>query len=115
MKYKMTAITVTRLRLDFQPAENLDEETICRYEEKLRHNRQLDPVIVRFDGTNYWLQDGFHRVEAAKRLGRKRLRAEIIPGSLADMETEWQQHMAQLKKELAAEATQRKLQKTRQF
>ncbi len=38
------------------------------------------PVVVYHDGTDYWLGDGFHRVEAARKLGRKSIDAEVLEG-----------------------------------
>jgi len=81
---------LSELRLDFQPPENLLEDEVSRYVEKLRSGQSFPPVYVRFDGVNYFLQDGFHRVEAAKREGVEELAAEIAPGTLADIEAEFQ-------------------------
>ena len=37
-----------------------------------------------FDGTDYWLADGFHRVGAARKIGRETIEAEIKDGSARD-------------------------------
>jgi ParB-like chromosome segregation protein Spo0J len=42
------------------------------------------PVTVWFYGTDYWLSDGFHRVAAATRVGKKSIAATIVRGSLED-------------------------------
>lgn len=55
---------------------------------ELQHGRELDPIYVRFDGAHYRCQDGFHRLEATKRLGRKKIKVEVSSGTLADMEVE---------------------------
>jgi hypothetical protein len=39
---------------------------------------------VYFDGTDYWLADGFHRVLAAKRIGRKNIEADVKGGTRED-------------------------------
>lgn len=90
------------LRLDFQPPENLIEETVREYVDALKAGRQLSPVRVRFDGENYFLQDGFHRLEAVRRLGLKIIDAEISPGGLPQMQTEWDDYLVELKRSLAA-------------
>jgi uncharacterized ParB-like nuclease family protein len=42
------------------------------------------PVTVFFDGTEYWLADGFHRLLAARRAGRKHIAADVKQGSRED-------------------------------
>ena len=42
------------------------------------------PVIVFHDGADYWLADGFHRVEAARKIDRKEIEAEIRDGTARD-------------------------------
>jgi hypothetical protein len=59
------------------------------------------PVVVCYDGKDYLLKDGFHRVEAAVILGRKTILAEIIPGTRAEMHAEWRRYLAELKASLA--------------
>ena len=56
--------------------------------------------MVRFDGVSYFLQDGYHRVQAALRCGMAGLDAEILPGTLQDMEAEFRQALDALKSEL---------------
>jgi uncharacterized ParB-like nuclease family protein len=58
-------------------------------------------VVVYYDGTHYYLFDGFHRVAAAIEVGRRRLQAEVVLGTLADMEVEWRRRMQQFLRGLA--------------
>jgi hypothetical protein len=99
----MRHLPVGKIRLDFQPAENLIEETVQTYVYQLRSGGRFQPLRARFDGTNYFLEDGFHRLEAAKRMGRKRVEVQIRPGTLAQMETKWrngmQRFLARLREE----------------
>jgi hypothetical protein len=41
-------------------------------------------LVVVFDGTDYWLADGFHRAEAAQRAGRATVPCDVRPGSRRD-------------------------------
>lgn len=77
---KFAKVRTSALRLDFQSRENLDEESVHRYAQTLRNGESLPAIYVRFDGTSYFLQDGFHRVEAARReeLWRFRLRSRPV-------------------------------------
>ena len=111
MKPRKTFLFLDMLRLDFQPPDNLDEDTVQQYLERLRRGEKLQPIRVRFDGEHYWVEDGFHRVEAARRHGLKKIEAGVLPGTLASMEAEFQQHLIELKKSLAEEAAQRERQR----
>jgi ParB-like chromosome segregation protein Spo0J len=88
MTLQIKRIPLSNIMLNFQPSEVLDEEKVLEYVNMLRHRKALPVIQVRFDGVNYFLQDGFHRVEAAKRCGLKTLKAEITPGTLEDMHKE---------------------------
>jgi ParB-like chromosome segregation protein Spo0J len=50
----------------------------------------LGPIVatmsddVFFDGTTYWLDDGFHRVDAAKQAGLATLACDVRSGTLSD-------------------------------
>ena len=72
--------------------------------ERLRCGEKLPPVTVCFDGSDYWLRDGFHRVEAARQVGLGNIEAEIIPGTLDEMEQEWKKMLREALKRLAREA-----------
>jgi hypothetical protein len=99
----LVKIRTSELRLDFQPPEVLSEATVIGYIEMLRDGQALPPVCVRFDGLNYFLQDGFHRVEAAKREGIQEVEAEITPGTLAQMESEFHDGLKAALAQLAEE------------
>ena len=80
-----STIRLDALRLDggTQSRDGLDEETVKEYAATMKENGTYEwPAIkVVFDGQNYWLVDGFHRIEAAKRANRSYFWAEIIQGT----------------------------------
>src|SRR4051812_19507314 len=45
---------------------------------------KIPPVVVFYDGENYILADGFHRVAAARQIGWKDIPAEVRSGTQAD-------------------------------
>ena len=62
----------------------LCEETVQEYVDAMAAGAKFPPVIVFHDGTNYWLADGFHRLEAWKRNGVETVKAEVKEGSRID-------------------------------
>jgi hypothetical protein len=67
-----------------QPRTGLDLKTVADYAEEIKTGAKFPPVILFFDGSHYWLADGFHRVAAAKFAGKQRIQAEIKQGTLRD-------------------------------
>jgi hypothetical protein len=100
---------IARLRTDFQRDECLIEDTVFKYRSDLICGRPIEPVEIRFDGAEYWLEDGFHRVAAHRQHGRKTIAANVTfrraseAGTLADMQAEWDVGLQKLKAELSAE------------
>jgi hypothetical protein len=49
----------------------LNEETVEEYRSYMAENGwgDFDPVVVYYDGAAYWLADGFHRIEAYRKVG----------------------------------------------
>jgi uncharacterized ParB-like nuclease family protein len=82
----LTTLKISNINFAFQPEKCLEAVVVQQYADDLRHNRPVRPVTVYHDGTTYFLFDGFHRVAAAKELGRATIEAEIRPGGLPDME-----------------------------
>jgi uncharacterized ParB-like nuclease family protein len=67
-----------------QVRAHLCEETVQEYVEAMAAGAKFPPVIVFHDGTNYWLADGFHRLEAWKRNGVENVKAEVKEGTRID-------------------------------
>lgn len=57
---------------------------IEEYAEAMREGAVFPPVLVVFDGTDYWLADGFHRVLAAEMASVDALDAEVRQGTRRD-------------------------------
>jgi len=94
---KVTVLKISDIRLDFQPPENLIEEKVREYVERRRRGESFAPIRVRFDGTNYFCEDGFHRLEAARRMGFATIKTEVRPGTLAEMEDKFAKYLKRLK------------------
>lgn len=79
-------IELSKVRIDgeLQPRAELNQDTIAEYAEAYKSGANLPPVTLFFDGSSYWLADGFHRYNAARDAGRTTIYEEIIPGTLRD-------------------------------
>ncbi len=56
------------------------------YEDAMREGVVFPPIVVFFDGDQYHLADGFHRVSAAVHLGLTTISADMREGSKRDAE-----------------------------
>ena len=61
-----------------------DPSLIRQYAALMAAETKFPPLSVWFDGTHYWLTDGFHRLAAAEQCGFKYVTACIHNGSLED-------------------------------
>lgn len=83
---ELKVIAVADLRGDgeTQTRASLRPSTITEYAERLRDGEVPPPVDAFFDGSVYWLADGFHRREAHKREGKLVISARVHDGSRHD-------------------------------
>ena len=65
---------------DLQTRAALNEETVSDYAEAMDRGDNFPPVTVFTNGAEYYLADGFHRVEALRRIGKKSVMAELQNG-----------------------------------
>ena len=66
------------------PRENLNKEKLAEYGRVLLSGLDLEPLSVIFDGSVYWLADGFHRHEVYRKANRTHIPAEIRQGTRRD-------------------------------
>lgn len=67
-----------------QPRARLSDEVVHEYAELLQGGVKLPPVVVYYDGTDYWLADGFHRALAGQAIDRTKISAEVRQGTQRD-------------------------------
>lgn len=67
-----------------QPREYLNELVLSEYAESMTGGTVFPPVVIFFDGSHYWLADGFHRFFAAKKCGTRDLVADVQQGTRRD-------------------------------
>lgn|GEM_PF-1824176 len=80
-------ISVIRVDGGTQPRAMLDFEAIEDYAEAMGAGIKFPPVTVFYDGDNYWLADGFHRLKAAYAAGFDSILCDVHQGTLE--EAQW--------------------------
>lgn len=80
------SLLITKIRLDggTQPRAALDFGAIEDYSEAMGGGAKFPAVTVFYDGTDYWLADGFHRVKAAFAAGFDTIECDLRQGTLED-------------------------------
>lgn len=76
-------IPIDQIRTDggTQSRAAINEATVAEYAEAMADpNTVFPPLTVYFDGRDYWLADGFHRLEAGRRIGRVEMPADVRQG-----------------------------------
>ena len=83
---KTQSIKIETIRLDSgtQSRAWTNEEAIADYADRMIEGDKFPPVDIFFDGNEYHLADGFHRVLAACRCEFKDILANIHKGSVQD-------------------------------
>jgi ParB-like chromosome segregation protein Spo0J len=86
MSAKVKKLAIVNIRNDggTQPRDSLAGETIKEYRDAMEDGAVFPPVIVFYDGSTYWLADGYHRMEALCELGREHIQAEVHQGTQRD-------------------------------
>jgi hypothetical protein len=59
-------------------------ETVDDYANDMLDGAAFPPIIVFFDGNDYWLADGFHRAQAARKIDREAVLADVREGTARD-------------------------------
>ncbi|WP_269522879.1 ParB/RepB/Spo0J family partition protein [Coraliomargarita parva] len=61
-----------------------NDDAINSYADSMMEGAVFPPVVTYYDGTKYWLADGFHRYLAAQRNEFDSIASEVHPGSRTD-------------------------------
>ncbi len=78
------AITTIRTDGGTQPRATYHFGHADAYAEDMEAGAVFPPVVVFYDGADYWLADGFHRVLAATKIGRTDIDADVRQGTQQD-------------------------------
>lgn len=80
----MKKIKLSEIRIDggTQAREALNQDVVKEYAEHMREGAEFPAITVFFDGSAYWLADGFHRYFAAKSNAYSDILADVKTGTL---------------------------------
>lgn len=67
-----------------QTRSGLNMFTVDSYAEAMKDGIVFPPIVTYYDGAEYWLADGFHRLAAAERAGHSAIDCEIRQGTRRD-------------------------------
>lgn len=67
-----------------QSREQINQDCVAEYADLVKEGVELPPVRVYYDGTDYYLADGFHRYFAHVHAGKASIAADVINGTLRD-------------------------------
>lgn len=79
-------LQLEQVRLDggTQPRKGISWEVVYEYTELMEGGTKFPPITVFYDGSNYWLADGFHRYHAAVAQEVVEIAADVIQGTIED-------------------------------
>lgn len=83
---RLESVPVGKLRLDggTQSRARDDQDAIAEYGEAYRRGDRLPPLRATWDGKEYWLYGGHHRIGGALIAGLSAVDCEIVDGTLDD-------------------------------
>lgn len=75
-------LALSKIRFDggTQPRGAVDAATVAAYVEALGRGAKFPPIVLFFDGAEYWCADGFHRAKAWAEYGAKVVPCEVHQG-----------------------------------
>lgn len=81
---KLIKLSLIRIDGQTQFRDQVDQRTVNEYAECMRNDAEFPPVSCTFDGTYYWLWDGFHRFLATQAADFRDIHVQYTHGTLED-------------------------------
>ena len=89
-------LALADLRIDGNTQQReIDDTVVLRYKALLGDGVKLPPVEVIYDGKDYFLWEGFHRIHATRKLGKTSITANVEEGTKRD--AQWNSFSANAK------------------
>ncbi len=84
-EFTRTAIALSDIQdRGAQMRVGMKPDIVREYADAMADGAVFAPVDVYYDGSIYWLADGYHRVDAARKLDRETIEAEVHEGGERD-------------------------------
>lgn len=83
-KTELVDLELIRIDGGTQARVSINQEAVEDYADVYKAEDNLPPVVVFFDGTEYWLADGFHRYHGARKAELAKLNCEVRKGTQRD-------------------------------
>jgi len=79
-------LPANKIKVDngIQSREEVNTKIVADYAEEIKNGEVFPPVVVFYDGLDYWLADGFHRIYAYKLCGVEEVSCDVREGSRDD-------------------------------
>ena len=80
IKWTEKVLSLSELATDYKfqvRASSLNHEQAMRYASQMEHGAKFPPITVALIGKRYHVLDGFHRLAAARHVGRDQVRARV--------------------------------------
>jgi hypothetical protein len=84
MTVKIVGLSEVRIDGGTQFRDQINQDLVKLYAEKMQEGAIFPPIKATFDGTNYWLYDGFHRYFSIHDLGQKEISVDYVLGDRED-------------------------------
>lgn len=81
---KSLKLSAIKFDADTQMRDGLNGDTVADYRDAMKAGDEFPPLVVFFDGSEYWLGDGYHRWHAASEAGLSSFKCDIRQGSRRD-------------------------------
>jgi len=80
------SLPIAEIRTDggTQPRAKIDAATVAEYAEDMTEGATFPAVTVFYDGSYYWLADGFHRMAGAQQIGLVEIGCDVRQGKRRD-------------------------------
>lgn len=83
-KSELVDLELIRIDGGTQARVSINQEAVEDYADVYKAEDNLPAVVVFFDGTEYWLADGFHRYHGARKAELAKLNCEVRKGTQRD-------------------------------